>query len=665
MRARATTTSLCLAVALTTHARAQEDSEPEEVHVRGTQAQGFEQRARVEDAPREVTDAASLVEPLLGVHVRRLGADDGFATMSIRGSASNEVAFYLAGVPLPAASDPTVDLSSLPLWPGTQARVYRTFAPGGLGPGSLGGTLSIEPPSASSPPGTDVWTAGGSFGTLRMRVGDVTDLGGGARIASGLSASRSDGDFSFYNLLHNAPINDPREFIPRLNDDFAQASGLVSLLLPLHAGPTRSGTLRTTVLLQGREQGLPGTVFLSTPAQRLRTDRELATTELALPVARGVWTAQLWGVRQGTDFRDGAPTNLGPSVNDNTIATAGGKTGWRRRIDQLQLAVDLDARGERFEPGAYAGPTPPTGALRVAGGASTDLEWRPTRAIALAASGRIDGYYDASDDRAIGSTSLVRPVGHLGGEAAAGPFTFLLHGGYTSRPANFVERFGAPGGFLATPDLRPESALSIDGGVRFRRRFGKLRLEGEVDGFAQSATDLITFVPVSARGIPKATNIGQATIAGVEAEARARFFGVDLRASYTGLHTENDTLCFPGCPPLIGRPAHDFVVDLAYQLGPLRLRYGVDGLFGITLDNYGNEVPARVLQYAGARLDLPGVRGAYVALDVRNLFDVRTASYPQPIFGTSVPYPIGDAYYYPLPGRSLLVSVAWEPRLLR
>jgi hypothetical protein len=659
------TTVGCFVLALTASARAQEDSEPEEVHVRGTQAGGFEQRARVEDAPREVTDAASLVEPLLGVHVRRLGADDGFATMSIRGSASNEVAFYLAGVPLPAASDPTIDLSSLPLWPGTQARVYRTFAPAGLGPGSLGGTLSIEPPSPTGPPRTDVWAAGGSFGTLRMRIGDVTDLGGGARVASGLSASRSDGDFSYYNVLHNPPIDDPRAFVPRLNDGFAQASGIVSVLLPLRAGPSRSGTMRTTVLLQAREQGLPGIVFSPTPAQRLRTDRELATTELALPLARGVWTAQLWGVRQGTDFRDGAPTGLGASAETTTIATAGGSTGWRRRIDRVQLAVKVDARSERFEPGAYSGPTMPTGALRAAGGASADLEWRPTRAIALAASGRVDGYYDASDDPAIGATSLVRPVGHVGGEAAVGPFTFALHGGYTSRPANFVERFGTPGGFLATPDLRPESALAVDGGVHFRRRFGKVRLEAEVDGFAQSATDLITFVPVSARGIPKATNIGQATIAGVEAEVRARFLGLDLRASYTGMHTENDTLCYPGCPPLIGRPVHDFVVDVAYQLGPLRLRYGVDGLVGVTLDDYGTEVPARVLQSAGARLDVPGLRGAYVALDVRNLFDVRTASYPQGFNGTSVPYPIGDVYDYPLPGRSFLVSVAWEPRLLR
>ena len=45
------------------------------------------------------------------------------------------------------------------------------------------------------------------------------------------------------------------------------------------------------------------------------------------------------------------------------------------------------------------------------------------------------------------------------------------------------------------------------------------------------------------------------------------------------------------------------------------------------------------------------------ALDVRNLFDLRTSNY-QGQFG---PYalPIGDSYNYPLPGRSILLSVRY------
>src|SRR5204863_1997954 len=93
---------------------------------------------------------------------------------------STEVAIYLAGVPLSGGADPTLDLATLPLWPGARARVYRSFAPAALGPGSLGGTLVLDPPSPRAPEATDVWTAVGSFGARRVRVGDIRALAGSA-----------------------------------------------------------------------------------------------------------------------------------------------------------------------------------------------------------------------------------------------------------------------------------------------------------------------------------------------------------------------------------------------------------------------------------------------------------------------------------------------------
>jgi iron complex outermembrane receptor protein len=648
MRWRLAFTMMTLAHA----AFAQDDVE--DVHVRGSQARGFDSRAKEGNAPREITDAASLIEPLLGVHVRRLGADDGFATMSIRGSSSNQVAFYLAGVPLPAAADPTIDLASLPLWPGSQARVYRTFTPAALGPGSLGGTLEIDPPRATDPPRCETWMAGGSFGTLRMRVADIADAGHDIRVAAALSASRTDGDFSYYDVKHNPPISDPRAFVPRLNDDSAQASGLVSIVAPLRNG----STLRATTMIQAREQGLPGSIFAPTPLQRLRFDRELATAELGVPVSRGVFGAQAWAVRQGTDFRDPLGlVDLTATEQQTTIVSAGGNVSWKARFGKLHVATKLDARGERYEPGTYVGPTPPTGATRTGGGLGVDADYAASRAVSVAASARIDGWYDASDGATPGAFDM-RPNANAGVEIGSGAVRFATHAGYTSRPANFVERFGAPGGFIANPNLKPESAATIDAGVRGAGRFGKLRLEAEVAAFAQDAQDLITFVPVGVNNVPHAENISSAIIAGVEAEAIARFYGLELRASYTGLYTENDD--YKSHPPLAYRPAHDFVIDLSYQLGPVRLRYGADGLFGMSADTFGTiEVPARVLHSVGLRLDVPKLRRVRVAFDVRNLFDLRTVDYPQQFLGTSVPQPIGDVYYFPLPGRSVLLSVSW------
>ena len=97
--------------------------EDEAVRVPGERAGAFVSEAREGSTPRELTDVGSLVATLPGVHVRRLGSDDSFATLSVRGTSSSQVAIVMAGVPLTGGADPTLDLAALPLWPGTRARV--------------------------------------------------------------------------------------------------------------------------------------------------------------------------------------------------------------------------------------------------------------------------------------------------------------------------------------------------------------------------------------------------------------------------------------------------------------------------------------------------------------------------------------------------------------
>lgn len=632
-------------------ARADDD----EVLVRGA-AGNFASRATIEDSPREITDAASLVEPLPGVHVRRLGADDSFATLSIRGSTSTQVAVYLAGVPLSGGADPTLDLATLPLWPGARATVHRTFAPAALGRGSLGGTLAIEPPSPRSADASEVWAAAGSFGALRLRVGDVRSAGG-VRFATGLSASRSNDDFSYF---------DGTKFRDRVNAGHASAAGLESIALPI---PLRGadGALTITLLAQARRQELPGSIKYPTPFQRLDSSRLVQAVELTLPAGTGAIGARAWARREGLqlrDDRDEAALSGQPSSIDDAIIAAGGSAGWKGRPrDELQLEVRLDGSGERFAPGTRLGAPAPLGATRANAGVAADASLLAGPAI-LSASARGDAWIDTSG--AVSDTEH-RPTGHAGVEVPAGPVVVAAHGGFVTRPPSFVERYGNRGGFVNAPGLRPESAFTADAGARLLERVGPLRLRAELAGFATWADDLITYIYVGSQRFARATNIGRARIYGLESELRAGALGFDLRVSYTGLASANATECqqLPtGCerPPLPGRPAHDFVADLAYERGPVRLRYGIDYVGGIRVDQKGDvEVPPRVLHGASIRARVPSVRGLSLTLDVRNLFDLRTASYAG-IAGMTDRQPIGDLYDYPLPGRRVLFSARWTTR---
>jgi hypothetical protein len=632
----------------------------EEVTVRGEAAAGFAASADERDAPRELTDAASLVEPLPGVHVRRFGADDSFATLSIRGSSSSQVAVVLAGVPLTGGADPSLDLSALPLWPGAVARVHRSFAPAAAGPGSLGGTIVIDPLRPTAPATTDVWAAAGSFGEARLRVGTVREVGGGARVSAAVSASRADGSFTYLDPLASSPGQDV--YARRENAGHAALSGLASWTLPLHHAAGSAGALTITTVAQARHQQLPGTVLGPTPFAWLDSDRQIVSTKLTDPLGRGGWIAMAWARREGFSLHDVAGSAaLGPTRADQTIAAAGGSAGWRGRVaDDAVVEARLDGSGEVFEPGLVEGAAPPPGARRTSAGGALDAEWRPITRFALAASGRLDSWADSTSNSA-SSDDLVA-TGHVGTELDLDVATLAAHAGRTSRPPSFVERYGDRGAFLGDPSLVPESAWTLDAGARSSRRFGPVRVALEAVGFATWAQNLITFVPVGAYGRAKATNIGRARLAGLEVDARAAAGPLEVRGSYTGLATENASACAAitgGCvrPALPGRPANDVVADALVRFGPARLRTGIDAVSGISSDLAGSiGVPARVLVSAGARLDV--TRAVRLAVDARNLFDVRTGVYAGALGPISEP--IGDYFEYPLPGRSVLVSARFH-----
>jgi vitamin B12 transporter len=645
----------------------------DDVIVKGSQSAGFSGRSNVETSTREITDAASLIEPMPGVHVRRLGADDSFATLSIRGSSSNEVSIVVAGVPLTDAADPTLDLASLPLWPNATARVYRSFTPATIGSGSLGGTLVLDPPRAFGNSKSEVYGAVGSFGAARLRTSDTEKIGFGnghdAYVTTALSASRADDDFSYFSPKTQTDTL-------RVNAQHAAVNGLVSVMLPIDWTATSQGSLRITTIAQARKQGIPGAIGNLTPFDTVSSSRIIHVVELSGPVKSGSWFVRAYGRRDDVDTENPGDAQFATHMNDVMLAT-GAATGWRTKFaDRFSLATVLDASAERFAPGQTFGASENSqeaGATRTLAGVGADLDFHATREWTLSASARGDLWHDASDGAATAaftaptSGTEAHPTAHLGTEIAIGPVTLAAHGGALARPASFLERFGSASGFLGDPNLSTETAWTADAGARTRWRYGMLSGSFELDGFSTWADNLITFLPAGANGLFKATNVGRARIVGTEADLALFLADFELHAAYTGLLTSDESECKTSVvagdcerPQLPGRPATDVVSDLVYKLGPTQFRYGVDIVGGMTVDNTGAiPNPTRVLNSAGARLDVPHLPGVRVALDIRNLFDLRTVDYPGVgALGPSA-YPIGDSYSYPLPGRSVLLSVRY------
>ncbi len=656
---------------LATRAAAEErpaEEGPEDVRVRGSRASGFSSKSTEGEGPRDSTDVASLFDAVPGVHVRRLGADDGFATLSIRGSSSQQVAVYLGAIPISGGATPTLDLASLPLWPRASVRVYRSFAPAALGPGSLGGTMVLSPPSIAEPARTDAYGAGGSLGTARFRVGEIRESDG-VRTLTALAGSRADDSFAYLDPVASAGGREV--YRDRANADHAAIAGLYQRSYPVYFTRERPGRFTFTLLAQARRQHLPGTIQVPTSRQELATSRIIGGLELLVPAGKGAFAARAWGRREHLELRDGPNESgvlLGPTRTDDGVIALGGSVGWTGRSGPASADFRIDGSAERFAPGSWVGSATPPGARRYAVGAGFDYDLRATDRLTLHASLRADRWSDLGGEdprtpaRNGGPEDELRLNGNIGAEYTLGRMAVAFHAGRVARPPTFLERYGNRGAFLGNPALVPEAALTADAGVRASlggpRALGEAELEAA--GFVSYADDLILFVSQGAFGRAKAVNIGSARTLGLETSLRARLQRADMRASYTLMPTANLSECQSdrsGCerPPLPARPLHEAFVDVGYTVGPVRAGYGLDLTSGTRADITGTVVvPLRVLQAARLRYDAGWLPGLRFTAEVRNLFDVRTATYD----GAAGPItaPIGDFYDYPLPGRTFFVS---------
>ncbi|MEP7124379.1 MAG: TonB-dependent receptor [Byssovorax sp.] len=664
MRRSLSTAALALALLAAAATAARADEPPIEITVHGSTAGGYASQVSTDTAPREPIDAASMLAELPSVHVRRLGSDGTFATLSIRGSASSQVGVVLAGIPLTSAADPSFDVGSLPLWPGASFRVYRGFAPASLGTtGYLGGVLAIDAPTAALGARTEAWLAGGSFGSLKVRAGDTRKVGS-LQLGGGVFASRSDGDFT-YDLAD--PVTGKLTAHTRTNAGHAAAGGIerVSLERPW-------GNVGALVYADARRLGVPGSAAYTTEATRLGTSRVVVGADASIHTgAAGAIRLLAWGRRETSTLDDPLhelDSTHATSTRSEILAT-GLSAGWRGRPRSwLTVDVRLDARAERFAPDAGDHGLLTLPASRFAGGGGAEIEWRPSERLAITGSARLDARRDdaSGSPRFAGQTPLavasdVRPTGHLGASyRLADAAVISAHAGALGRPPSFQELYGNGASLVGDAELRPERALSADAGVHGNLGDSRVNFAYEAAFFATSASDLIAFVPLGVATF-KAENIDHALLAGAEISASFVARGLRSQVSYTFLFTRNQS----GDPttdgrPLVGRPQQDLAYDASYRFGPVSLRYGLDALEGVTADTEGTLVlPPRVLHSAGAAIDLPLRAPLRIALDAQNLGDLRTLPLASHQRG-SITLPYSEFPGFPLPGRSFWLTLRMQ-----
>jgi len=626
---------------------------------------GFVQLIELGPRRGRTDDAAALLSRAVGVRVRRWGGLGSPAAVSIRGSSSTQVQFYLDGVPLNDAWSGTADLSDVAISDIERIEVFRGTSPTGFGGSSIGGTVNLV---SSSPRGgtghpaplLEAKASAGSFDAARLQ-GAVRTAAGPAALRLGGGYERSAGDFPFLDDNGTPANGDDDAEALRLNNDWSRlyGSGRLSLAAP------RFDDISLRYSDSRREGGVPG--IASNQSTTARSERERRIGSIMLR------PSPLAGRRihfEGTGFYswiadrlDDPRGEIGLSrqSTDNRITAHGGSLRSKIFVPAVLLTAEifLEGKKERFHPVDYL-PVPSEGpdrlrrTLTTAGSADIGLfggllyiagglrsEWSRSE------------YWDEPPFPWLPPVPQ-GPVERRETTPSAGfrlsPARWISvkgNWGKHYRLPTFFELFGELGTVTGVPDLEPEHGVNRDIGiVCSAERLWKIgRPFLEAAWIANDVEDLILFFQNSQYTV-KPKNIGAARIEGFELSAGGSFGGsLRLGGQWSRIEArDTGPIPYYNGNLLPGRP-----LDEAGGSAELaRRRFSVSWEVHYIGRNYLDranltEVAGRVLHDAALTLRSPA-HGVSLVLEAQNIGDVRGY----------------DVIGFPLPGRSFYATITYS-----
>jgi outer membrane cobalamin receptor len=609
--------------------------------------------------PRAAESVPDLLSEQAGAVVTRLGGLGATATLSLRGSPSNQVLVYVDGVPLNTATGGGVDLGAVPIGDVERIEIYRGTSPIGFGASAIGGVVALTTGVPKENRATFA-AGGGSFDTNYASATAALNEGR-LHVYVGAHALTSDGDFPYVDS--KGTNLDPSDDQPtrRRNNDLRQGDGVARAEVDLAAGRQ----VRVQAMFFAREQGLPGVGTLVNPTARLGTFRAtgIAAYESTRDLGAG---SRVRGTAYGnyllSHFDDpAAQVSANPTDAWDRTYTAGATLDWRKPLAPwLSLAGVLDGRYDRFVPTDTLSPsfTGAPGTRRFgAAGCEGDF-WARALRLDVIASLRLEAAREATSGRdkfnrlvaAQEPASHLLPIVRLSLVHELSSWLSLrANGGHYHRLPSLVELYGNTGYVLGNTLLRPESGYNADLGPLWSWRGNATTVNGSLAVFANWASDLIAYRMGGGRARPE--NIGSARIFGLESSASVTW-GAHARIVASATLTDaRDTTAREAYHDrqLAMRPRYRLyarpewrAIALARDVA-LGLYAEVDGTAGNYLDPANSvRVPARLLLGAGLYASLPDGFGLRVS--GRNLADAR----------------IHDLADYPLPGREVYLTLVWS-----
>ena len=607
----------------------------------------------------EVEAVSDVLAETVGVQVRRFGGLGAFSTLSIRGSAANQVQVYLDGVPMSRARNEVVNLATLPLDGVDHIEVYRSTAPIAFGRSGPGGVVNIVTKSPGDTPRTVASASYGSFETRKVDVERSARHGSWDYLLFGNYMGTA-GNFTFLDDNGTPTEINPFDDVEatRQNNGF----NAVDLVTKGGYRISERTELRLTNQTFYKEEGVPGigsNQSREASFEQLRTLTHLRGEFSELGVDALDLRATAHALYERDRFEDRAgEIGIGNQDNDDRTVAAGADALFTYYWGTHQVpGLLLEVGHEEFVPKSRLDPEsagPDQNRLRATVAAEDEVYlWRERLVVVPAVrwewvrdgfSGQVPQHGLSYEPRER-TDSFTSPRLGVRFEVAPG-LELLGNMGRAFRAPNLGELFGDRGVVTGNPNLRPEEATNRDIGFRFRRSnlgvVEEVRLE--YAHFDNEIDDLILLQPFSL-GVFHPLNVASARVRGDEVALSVRpWRHGDIAANYTRQDATDEGIepSFRG-KHLPGQPEHEAYVRARVYGRWARFFYEVS-LLGDNFVDRRNLVRVSSRNIHGLGLSVtPPRRGLTVTFEIKNLTDEQTA----------------DFAGFPLPGRAFFGTVQY------
>lgn len=592
-------------------------------------------RTMLSEADIEASGATSmpeLLEVLPGASVQVAGASGAQAALSIRGSTTNQVLVLVDGVPVSDPSTGLADFSRLGLVPDDieSVELIRGGASAQYGADAVGGVLLIRTKrgSAARKPSFSLgvsnrsripfgYTGGSGFGAVTyspsaLSLVDGQTLSVRAALPAGFSLSgEAEREANAYRYRDSNEIDRRRE-----NADLLRGAASIGW-----SGAFAGGNLGLGLSGGLRDMGVPGSASALTQDARQLDSNLRASLDYSndsfLSEASSLELAA-YGLESSTSFAEDSAS----SGDENDASRAGldlrssiligkasalglGLSGRYERLDSTNVFTSSGSTPERLSGGAYVEPELTLGA------------WTVAPALR----------FDCTNDYPAGfsySLGIARPISEA--------LKFSANASSAYRAPSFDDLYWpASSGTEGNPDLEPETAYSLDAGLKYSE-----------PTFTLSSSLYVRYVEnvilwqEGDDGMWRPSNWGEALYPGLELEATGSSGPCWARLSYTYLHSYvlSGGLDISDDKRVPMVPEHALDLSFGYEAGKLKASASLSyaGLRYLKMANVAYEPSHLVvdlhLRYAaGSRLALK--------LDAENLLDERyevVQGYPMPGF---------------------------------